>query len=74
MYAIRSYYERVGGQTVGPVQSGAGSFPNGIKTLDVGAPVKVCGHASAHIMGCRHHRDGLLGDIDAICQAFGMIV
>ena len=59
------FEQRVGSQTVGTVETRAGSFAAGIEMLDGGASVLVNADAAAEIMRRRDNGDGLFGDVDA---------
>jgi hypothetical protein len=64
-----AFEQRVAGQAVGAVQAGAGGLAHGVQARQVGAAVQVGDHAAAGVVRRGHHRNGLLGDVDAQLQA-----
>ena len=51
------------------MQAGAGGLADRVQAGDVGAAVQVGHDAAAGVVRGRHHRDRLLGDVDAEFQA-----
>ena len=66
--------ERIAGQTIASMQSGARTFAHRIEPLDAALPVEVHLDAATHIVRTGCHRDVLLGDVDADAQALGIDV
>ncbi len=64
-----AFQQRVARQPVGAVQPGAGDFADGKQARQVGAPGQVGQHAAAGEVRGGHHRNRLLGDVDAQLQA-----
>ena len=69
MCADQRFEERVAGQAIGAVQSGAGDLAHGVEAGDVGLSIDVCAHATALIMRRGHHWDRLFGNVDAVLEA-----
>ena len=65
----QAFQQRVAGQAIGAMQAGAGSFANRIQARQVGAPGRVRDNAAAGVMGGRHDRYRLRGDVDAEFKA-----
>ena len=61
--------ERIAGQTVAAMQTGAGALSQGIEPVDARLSVEIDLDAATHIMGCGPHGDVVLGDIDAYGEA-----
>ena len=68
------FQQRCGCQPVGAVQPGATDLAHRVQILDAGAAPLVHRDAAARVVRGRHHRDRLLGDVDADLQAFGVDV
>ncbi len=60
--------QRIAGQAVGPVQTGAGGFADGIQVFDIGAAMDIGYHATTGVMCRRYHRNRLAGDVDSQLQ------
>ena len=60
--------QRIAGQAVGAVQPGAGGFADGIQSGRSVRPAIVGHNAATGVVRGRHHRDRLLGDVDAQFQ------
>ena len=69
-----SFDERVAGQAVAAVQSGAGTFAHGIESADAALPVEIDLYAAAHVVGAGCHGDVLPCDVDADAEALGIDV
>ena len=59
------FEQRIAGQTVGPVQSGAGDLADGEEAAQGGLALVIGFHATALVVGGGHHGNGLGGDVDA---------
>ena len=66
--------ERVRGQAVAAVQTGAGAFAHGVESVDAALSVEVNLDAAAHVVGRGHDGDVLLRDVNADGEALGVDV
>src|SRR5256885_16363729 len=64
-----SFEERVGGEAIRAVETGASGFADGEEAGQGGLPVEVGADAAADVMRRRHHRDRLLRHVDPEGQA-----
>ena len=69
MGAHERFEQGIARQAIGAVQPGAGHLADRIEAANVGLAINVRQHAAALVMGGGHHRDRLLGDVNAIAEA-----
>ena len=50
----------------------ARGFADRVQAVDIGVALEIGDDATASVVCCRYHRDGLFGDIDAQRQALGV--
>ena len=67
-----TFEQGVAGQPVGPVQPGIGRLAHRVQAGQVGPALDVGDHAAAGVVGRRHDRDRLAGDVDAQLRAAGV--
>src|SRR5205085_10817852 len=69
MGANQSLEQRVDRQAVSTVQSGASNFSDSEQAIDVSLAIHRGKHATALVVGSRHNRNRLFGDIKAKSKA-----
>src|SRR5260221_11046884 len=67
--AHERFEQGVAGETIRPVQAGAGHFPNREKPINFSLAIHIRQNAAALIVGGRHHRNWLLRNVESISHA-----
>jgi len=68
MSADQSFEQGVAGETIGPVQTGAGDLPDCVKSGDVRFAIDRGDHTATLIMGGGHDGNGLFGNVDFVAE------
>jgi hypothetical protein len=72
-FAIHQTFEqRIARQPVGTVQAGVGRFADHIQSGHISAGIEISDHPAAGVVRGRHHRNRLMGDVDAQFEAVGV--